>query len=104
MMNKNILAAAIAAALAAPGLAAAQVTVPGTNVQIYGVFDIRVDQMRFSSNPTNTVSSLNKYHVATGAPNRVGFRGTEALGGGLTAFWQVETQVFTDAKQDNGSA
>lgn len=98
MMNKKILAAAVAAALTAPGLALAQ-----TNVQVYGLFDIRVDQMRFTSNAANTVSSLNKYHVATGVPNRLGFRGTEALGSGLTAFFQIETQVFVDAKQDNSS-
>ena len=38
-----------------------------------------------------------------GAPNRLGFRGTEALGDGMTAFFQVESQIFTDARVDNAS-
>jgi predicted porin len=97
------MAVAVAGALAAPGLALAQATTSGTNVQIYGLFDIRVDQFKFTSNTANTIGELKKYHVATGAPNRLGFRGTEDLGGGLSAFFQVESQVFTDAKQDNGS-
>jgi predicted porin len=100
-MNKKLMAVAVAGALAAPGLALAQ---QATSVQIYGLFDIRVDHMKYSTNTANTIAALSKQHVATGAPNRIGFRGTEALGGGLTAFWQIESQVFTDAKQDNGSA
>ena len=39
MMNKKILAVAVAGAIAAPGLALAQATTSGTNVQVYGLFD-----------------------------------------------------------------
>jgi predicted porin len=103
-MNRRLMAIAVAGALAAPGLALAQATTAGTNVQIYGLFDIRVDMDRFTGNPAGTIASLNKYNMHTGAPNRIGFRGTEALGGGLSAFFQVETQVFTDARQDTGNS
>jgi predicted porin len=102
-MNRRLMAVAVAGALAAPGLALAQATTSGTNVQVYGLFDIRVDMDRFTGNPAGTIASLNKYNMHTGAPNRIGFRGTEALGGGLSAFFQVETQVFTDARQGTGN-
>lgn len=102
MMNNKILAAAVAAALTAPGLALAQA--PGTNVQIYGTLDVRLDYMKLTSNPAGTISSLSKYHLSGGQPNKIGFRGTEALGSGMTAFFQVETQLFPDARQDLSAA
>ncbi len=104
-MNKNLMALAVAGALTAPGLALAQATTSGTNVQIYGLFDVRFDHMKISSNTNqaagSNIGSVSKQHLSTGAPNRIGFRGTEALGGGMQAFFQVETQVFTDARSDN---
>ena len=103
MMNKKILAVAVAGAIAAPGLALAQATTSGTNVQVYGLFDMAVRQDRYSGATASTVGNLNKWHMHNGAPNRLGFRGTEALGGGMTAFFQVESQVFMDARVDNAS-
>jgi predicted porin len=102
-MNKNVLALAVAGALTAPGLALAQATTTGTNVQIYGLFDLRGDYMKLSDGAAGT-GKVSKTHLSTGAPNRIGFRGTEDLGGGLSAFFQVETQVFTDARQDGANA
>jgi len=107
-MNKNFMALAVAGALAAPGLALAQATTSGTNVQIYGLFDVRFDHMKLTSSTANTagvsnISGVTKQHLSGGAPNRIGFRGTEALGGGMEAFFQVETQVFTDARGDTGA-
>jgi predicted porin len=110
MNTKTLLAVAVAGALAAPGFAMAQqAAASGTNVQIYGLFDIRVDTMKYSGatgagTTTGVGNDLRKAHVATGAPNRIGFRGTEALGGGLSAFFQVESQVFTDAAPGNGNS
>jgi len=101
-MQKNMMALAIAGALAGPGLAFAQATTSGTNVQIYGLFDVRYDWMKLTGNTPGTIGSVNKEHLSTGAPNRIGFRGTESLGAGLEAFFQVETQVFTDARGDTG--
>ena len=98
MMNKKILAVAVAGAIAAPGLALAQATTSGTNVQVYGLFDQAVRQDRYSNSLVVGQGNLNKWHMHNGAPNRLGFRGTEALGGGMTAFFQVESQVFMDAR------
>jgi predicted porin len=90
-MKQKLMAAAIAGALAAPGLALAQ----ATNVQMYGVMDLRIHTESYSgSGPQDR-----KYGMHTGQPNRIGFRGTESLGGGLTAFFQVEQQVGGDARK-----
>ena len=100
MMNKKLMALAVGAALTVPGLALAQ----ASNVQVYGLLDVRVDQMKFTQS-TSGVAELTNHHVTTNTvPNRIGFRGTEDLGAGMSAFFQIESQVFTDAKQDNGAA
>jgi len=90
-MRQKIAAAAVAAALASPGFALAQ----ATNVQMYGVMDLRLGTTNFKGGTAND----RKYHMHTGQPNRIGFRGTESLGGGLTAFFQVEQQVGGDARK-----
>jgi predicted porin len=92
-MKQKLMAAAIAGALAAPGLALAQ----ATNVQIYGVMDLRIHTESYSGGGPGL--NERKYGMHTGQPNRIGFRGTESLGGGLTAFFQVEQQVGGDARK-----
>jgi len=103
-MNKKLMAVAVAGAIGAPGLALAQ----AANVNIYGVIDVRYDQMRFSSSSvqaggTSVVSSLTKNHVQFQAP-RWGFRGSESLGGGLTAYFQLESGMNPDGRADGSSA
>ena len=99
-MNKQkIMVLAIAGALTAPGLAMAQ----SANVSLYGLLDVRVDQSKYSSNTASTVGSLSKWHMSGGQPNYIGFRGSEDLGGGLSAFFQIESQIFTDARPDVSS-
>ena len=100
MNNQKIMVLAIAGALTAPGLAMAQ----SANVSMYGLLDIRLDQTKYSNNTANTVGSLSKQHMSGGQPNYIGFRGTEDLGGGLSAFFQIESQIFTDARPDVSSA
>src|SRR3954467_2684292 len=101
--NQKLIVMAVAGAITAPGLALAQATTSGTNVQIYGLLDVRYDRMKVTGNTAGTISQLTKDHLSTGAPNRIGFRGTEDLGAGMQAFFQVETQVFTDARGDTGA-
>ena len=85
-MKKKLLAAAVISAFAAP-VAFAQ-TAPA-NVTIYGnlqmeVFSLSGDGANGNANRnrTNNVSSPGVFFI--------GFRGTESLGGGLNAIWQVE--------------
>lgn len=108
--NKKLMAVAVAAALAAPGVVLGQATTSGTNVQIYGLFDMAVRQDKYSDSAattttvggvtTPTAGKMTKFHMHNGALARIGFRGTEALGGGQTAFFQVESGLTLDSKSD----
>lgn len=75
---KKILAIAIASAFAAPAFAAT------ANVDIYGVLHMSVDSLNDGNSRGTNVSSNG---------SRIGFKGSEDLGGGLSAIWQVETTL-----------
>ncbi len=83
-MHKKLLAVAVAGALAAPLLA--QAASSGSTVQIYGVAQFEhayIDQG--SGRPsTDYVESTGSY---------LGFKGTESLGGGMSAWFQCETTM-----------
>ena len=90
-MQKKLLGLAVAGALAAPGLALAQ-------VEVYGFVNMSVGQVKYSE-PTQHVygagastvgvGSVSKWDVQSHASN-YGIRGRESLGGGLTAWFQIE--------------
>lgn len=75
-MMKKILAAAIVSAFAAPAFAAT------ANVDIYGAFRGSVDFVDADGADSRTRVSSNN--------SRIGFKGAEDLGGGLSAIWQWE--------------
>lgn len=100
--RKTLLAAAVAAACAAPLAAQAQST-----VTIYGKLYPQINSYKVSGATAagRPVSSLSS--AATGAPDvdgyqmessnsRIGFRGTEDLGGGLKGIFQLETAFSVD--------
>ncbi len=78
-MNKKLLALAVAAVLA-PAAAMAD----SGNVTIYGSVHMSVDSLNDGSNRELNVSSNSSY---------IGFKGTEDLGNGLKAVWQMESLV-----------
>ncbi len=82
-MRKKLLAFAVAGALAAPLAAQAQ------NVQIYGLLQMSVDRVD-NGNDTGTSMADNS--------SRIGFRGSEDLGGGLKAIFQLESSVRPDER------
>lgn len=86
-MKKTLIALA---ALAATGAAMAQ-----SAVTIYGVIDQAFTRTNISggTNKNEMVSSGN-------VTNRLGFRGTEDLGGGLKAKFQIETSLNADEPTD----
>jgi len=92
-MNKKLLAIAIAGVLAAP-LAQAQTA----NVVLYGRINIDseviINQKQDTSTASNTIKQ-NIYRVSSNS-SRFGMRGTESLGGGLNAVFQVEYAVSAD--------
>lgn len=75
-MMKKILAAAIVSAFAAPAFAAT------ANVDVYGQFRGSVDFVDADGADSRTRVSSNN--------SRIGFKGAEDLGGGLSAIWQWE--------------
>jgi predicted porin len=84
---KKILAVAIATAFAAPAFAAT------SNVDIYGNINLSVE------NVDNGVDDWNR--MVTNNNSFLGFKGSEDLGGGLKAVWQLETNVNFDSTQSN---
>jgi predicted porin len=84
-MKKSLLALAVLGAIA--GSAAAQ-----TNVTVYGLVDIGV--VRESGGPAAGATTKLTGGIANGS--RFGFRGTEDLGGGLTALFTLESGYQPD--------
>lgn len=82
-MKKTYLAAAILAACTAPAFAQ-------TAVNIYGIVDAGL--VRESGGATN----VTKVSSGVASVSRIGFRGTEDLGGGMSALFTLETGYKTD--------
>jgi predicted porin len=79
-MQKKLLTIAVAGAFAAPGAALAQ-------VEVYGFISVAVNKYKYSSTPTTP--SVSKWDVSSHGSN-YGVRGRENIGGGNTAWFQIE--------------
>lgn len=86
-MKKSLLALAVLSAVAAAGTAQAQ-----SNVTIYGVLDMAV-QNENTGGATGTKTALDS-GIQSGS--RLGFKGTEDLGNGLKANFKLEMGVNAD--------
>jgi predicted porin len=85
-MNKKLVAVAVAGMLAAPLAAQAQTA----NVTLYGRLNLDLEYIDANGGrPGVTRLSSNS--------SRLGVRGTEALGGGLNAIFQIESSINGDA-------
>lgn len=92
-MNKKLIALAVAAALA-PAAAMAD----SGNVTIYGVMDVSYD---ITDNGDSTAGAQGiRTNKVSSNNGRIGFKGTEDLGNGTSAIWQVESTVFADQGGD----
>lgn len=87
-MNKKLIALAVAAAIA-PAAAMAD----SGNVTIYGQANVSYDMVKFGGINSNNSASANR--VSDNA-SRLGFKGTEDLGNGLSAVWQMEAALAMD--------
>lgn len=99
-MKKSLLALAVLGAFA--GAASAQ-----SSVTLYGLVDMGV--MRTSSGTSNAandgVGNRGEWNLKQGAASRLGVRGSEDLGGGLKANFQIEHRFNPDTgAQTNASA
>src|SRR6185295_3605030 len=93
-MNKKLVAVAIAGLLAAP-LAQAQTA----NVTLYGRLNI---DMEFVHGRLSNNTDPNIYRVVSNS-SRFGLRGTESLGGGLNAIFQIENGSIRPTTGDGGN-
>jgi predicted porin len=88
-MQKKLLTLAVAGALAAPGVALAQ-------AEVYGTIHMSVNKMKYSEGTATLAGvgtgSKSNWDVASHASN-IGVRARESLGGGLSAWAQVETNA-----------
>ena len=88
-MKKSLIALAIASAVSAPAFAAT------SNVDVYGIMSFSVDHI-----DTNEAGDSKDLNTGKDNASRIGFKGSEDLGGGLKAIWQVEMQL--NANNDDG--
>lgn len=90
-MNKKLVALAVAGAFALPLAAEAQTA----QVTLYGRANMDLEFVKASGPGASDGSTSTVTRVASNS-SRFGLRGTESLGGGLTAFFQVENSVAWD--------
>jgi predicted porin len=86
-MNKKLMAVAVAGALAAPAMAFAQ----ASTVQIYGLLNA---EYGFFSQP-DTGAGVNRPNADgfNSGASRIGFKGEEKLGSGMSAWFQCESDI-----------
>ncbi len=89
-MNKKLIALAVAGATLAPA-AMAQTANP---VTLYGRIWVAFENVKADGGRAAPIGSRNR--VSNNGSSLIGFRGTEDLGGGLKAFFQLETEVRPD--------
>src|SRR5258708_22287641 len=100
-MNKKLMAVAVAGALTAAGLAVAQVG--GTaGVSLYGRLDTAVMLDKYSVSGSGAIPEVKKNDIFSPG-NALGFRGREDLGGGTSAWFQLETGVWPDGRLDSAA-
>lgn len=105
---KNPIALAITAWLAAvSGSAQAQTppqAQPQSSIVIYGVADASVEYQKASAGSSGPATSTKNVVSGTFGASRLGFRGSEDLGGGLKAFFQLEHGFNIDDGNVTGAA
>ena len=91
-MNKKLMAVAVAGALAAPAAVFAQ----ASNVQIYGKLNLGLDNYSATGSAAGAAGDFKSRYRVYDSSSRLGFRGTEDLGGGLKAVFLMESGVAVD--------
>ena len=88
-MNKSIIALAVAGLMAAPMAAQADATV-------YGKVHASIDFMSYDDATPVTAGGTDDATVLASNSSRIGFKGSEDLGGGLKAIWKLESGLDLD--------
>ncbi len=90
-MKKTLIALAVAGVVAAPAAFAAT-----SNVDVYGT-------IRMSLDSVDSDTAANEKWNVVDRVSRIGFKGSEDLGGGLKAIWQIEQQLNSTAAPLTGT-
>lgn len=88
-MQKKLIALAVAGAFAAPAFAAT------SNVDVYGQINMSVERVDNGDTAVQRMVSNNNSFI--------GVKGSEDLGGGLSAVWQIEANLNTDGNGSTGN-
>lgn len=94
-MNKKLVAAALGLAFAAPVFA------DSSNVTLYGRIHQTLDHQSGETRTGGVTNQAGGSFVVEDASSRLGVRGVEDLGGGLSAIFAYEFGVTTDEVSDN---
>ena len=97
-MQKKIIALAIA------GLAAAPVFAQDSNVTIYGRANLGFDNYSATGAAAGSAADFKGRNRLYDYSSRIGFKGTEGLGNGLKANFQIESGVNMDTGSANGQS
>lgn len=93
-MKKNLITLAVASALASAVVVSAPALADTGNVTVYGVASLSYDLTNNGVVGANKVSSNQ---------SRLGLKGSEDLGDGLSAVWQIEQQINIDNSTTNAN-
>ena len=103
-MKKSLLAVAALGAFASAAQAQSSVTV-------YGILDVgyiggssRASSSATTTNGGNTKVTTNKFGQSAESTSRLGFKGTEDLGGGTSAFFTAEFQLYPEDQTLSGNS
>lgn len=91
-MKRKLIALAVASAFVAPAAMA--------DVTIYGVANVSFDSTNTGSATGTTSQSQTK---VSSTQSRIGFKGTEDVGGGNSAIWQIEQGVNMDSSANSST-
>ena len=87
-MQKKIIVLALAAAFAAPAFAET------ANVNVYGAIDLSVNSINNGDSAAG-VKGASAFKVSSNV-TKLGFKGVQDLGDGVSAIWQIEQQIDID--------
>jgi predicted porin len=92
MMKKSLIALALVAAAPVAFAATSNVDVYGLIGQEISAVDAKFNYGKFTVNTDTTLVGDSLFNGS-----KVGFKGSEDLGGGMAAIWQIETAINTDS-------
>ena len=87
-MQKKIIVLALAAAFSAPAFA------DTANVNVYGTIDMAVNSINNGDSATGT-KGANAFKISSNV-TKLGFKGAQDLGDGVSAIFQIEQQIDID--------